>query len=100
MQRLKRKMIRLFFGKEFLAQMDEIQFRQSGEIHQWMYDRVSLRQLLTEEGFVAFSVCTASESVIPDYASYELDAKDGKTLKPDSIFVEAQKPSETTAAAA
>lgn len=69
------------------------QFRLSGEIHQWMYDRYSLGKLLQEAGFVDIKVCRADESRIPDFNSYLLDIEaDGSVRKPDSLFMEARKP--------
>jgi predicted SAM-dependent methyltransferase len=68
-------------------------FRQSGEVHQWMYDRYSLKVLLENAGFHQVRVCSAYESRIPNYAMYGLDVEpDGQIRKPDSIFVEAIKP--------
>lgn len=66
-------------------------FRLQGEIHQWMYDRYSLRSILQEIGFKEIEVMTSETSRIPDWNSYQLDAKDGKTRKPDSLFIEATK---------
>jgi predicted SAM-dependent methyltransferase len=67
-------------------------FRQAGEVHKWMYDRLSLSLLLKGCGFSNFKVCKANESAIPDFSSYELDTNlDGVIRKPDSIFVEAIK---------
>ncbi len=69
-------------------------FRLSGEIHQWMYDRYSLGKLLEEAGFVEVRVCMANESKIPNFNNYLLDIEpDGSTRKPDSLFMEAIKPS-------
>ncbi len=71
------------------------QFRLSGEIHQWMYDRYSLGKLLQEAGFEDIKVCEADESQIPDFNSYLLDIEpDGSVRKPDSLFMEAKKPNE------
>jgi SAM-dependent methyltransferase len=67
-------------------------FRTSGEVHQWMYDRYSLRRLLEQVGFKDFKVCSAIESRIPGFPSYALDAVGGVTRKPDSLFIEAVKP--------
>ena len=67
-------------------------FRQSGEVHRWMYDRVSLGQLLRESGFEQARVCAASESRIKDFGFYELDVVGGDIRKPDSLFMEAAKP--------
>ncbi|KHK02922.1 glycosyltransferase [Desulfovibrio sp. TomC] len=69
------------------------QFRRSGECHLWMYDRFSLRRLLEETGFTDIRVVPASVSDIPDFADYQLDVEaDGRTRKPDSLFMEARKP--------
>jgi hypothetical protein len=67
-------------------------FRSSGEIHQWMYDRYSLKRLLEKTGFVHVKICAANESCITDFGSYHLDVLNGKARKPDSIYVEASKP--------
>jgi hypothetical protein len=66
-------------------------FRDSGEIHRWMYDRFSLRRLLEKSGFTDVRVCRADESRIVGFNSYNLDVLNGKTRKPDSLFVEAIK---------
>jgi predicted SAM-dependent methyltransferase len=67
-------------------------FRLSGEIHQWMYDRFSLGRLLTNTGFKEVTVCKADESKIPNFNSYLLDIEsDGSVRKPDSLFMEAIK---------
>lgn len=69
------------------------QFRLSGEIHQWMYDRYSLGKMLQEAGFVDIKTCHANESNIADFNSYLLDIEpDGSVRKPDSLFMEARKP--------
>jgi hypothetical protein len=67
------------------------QFRLGGEIHQWMYDRYSLSELLKKHGFENVKVVSATESQIPNWSNYNLDMMDGKVRKPDSLFMEAQK---------
>lgn len=67
-------------------------FRSSGEVHQWMYDRYSLKRLLEQAGFVNVKVCAATESSIPEYEKYSLDVLNGVVRKPDSLYVEATKP--------
>ena len=68
-------------------------FRLSGEVHQWMYDRYSLKVLLTQAGFIEIRQRSADESSIKDFNSYFLDIEsDGSIRKPDSIFMEAVKP--------
>lgn len=68
-------------------------FRLSGECHQWMYDRVSLKQLLEETGFSDSRVCSAFESQISGFAMFGLDVVNGAVRKPDSLFMEAVKES-------
>ncbi|MEB3120713.1 MAG: methyltransferase domain-containing protein [Snowella sp.] len=67
-------------------------FRQSGELHRWMYDRFSLERLLTEIGFIDIHCCRADESRIPNFNSYQLDIMNGAVRKPDSLFMEGLKP--------
>ena len=67
-------------------------FRRSGECHQWMYDRVSLKRLLEESGFTSIKVCSAYESRISGFAMFGLDVINGAVRKPDSLFMEATKP--------
>lgn len=71
----------------------EATFRQTGEVHRWMYDRVSLSRLLSDAGFSEIKVCSADESRIPDFSSYCLDTDHaGRVRKPDSLFMEAIVP--------
>lgn len=68
-------------------------FRLAGEVHQWMYDRLSLRRELEQAGFVDVDVVSATDSRIPEWAGFGLDARpDGRPRKPDSLFMEASKP--------
>ncbi len=68
--------------------------RTTGEVHRWMYDRLSLRLLLERWGFTHFAVVDHNESRIPAWDKYLLDTslKGPRPRKPDSIFVEATKP--------
>lgn len=66
-------------------------FRKGGEIHQWMYDRYSLGNLLTKSGGKTIEIRDAFSSYVPDWASFGIDGKDGLTRKPDSLFIEAVK---------
>lgn len=67
-------------------------FRLSGEIHQWMYDRYSLKKLLKDAGFREIRKCAADESSIPNFSNYLLDVEpDGSVRKPDSLFMEGIK---------
>lgn len=80
-------------GKEFET-LELGRFRKSGEIHQWMYDRFSLKRLLEQSGFVDVIQRTATESYVSDWSRFNLDTEpDGSVYKPDSLFMEAIKPS-------
>jgi len=59
-----------------------------------MYDRYSLRLLLQRCGFTEITQRTATESGIPAWTSFHLDtAPDSTVYKPDSLYMEAIKPS-------
>jgi len=82
----------VFLGRQGAAALDEGLFRRGGEVHQWMYDRFSMTRLLDGAGFTGTRICTADESAIAGFAGYKLDAVDGRPRKPDSLYVEARRP--------
>lgn len=67
------------------------EFRLSGEIHQWMYDRHSLSELLKICGFDEVRTCSSYDSSIPSWSECNLDVSNGEVRKPDSLFMEARK---------
>lgn len=68
--------------------------RRRGETHQWMYDAENLSALLEACGFRDVAVVTFDRSCIPGWGAYGLDVDDGgRQYKPDSLYVEAVKPS-------
>ena len=84
--------ILLLAGKSARKSFQAGVFRSCGEVHQWMYDRFSLKRLLEQAGFVNVKTCAATESSIPEFGEYSLDALNGIARKPDSIYIEASKP--------
>lgn len=82
----------LLLGAEGRAALREGLFRRSGQVHQWMYDRLSLKRLLEETGFIDVKICQANESRIEQFSSFNLDTLNGRVRKPDSLFMEAVKP--------
>jgi predicted SAM-dependent methyltransferase len=67
-------------------------FRSSGEIHQWMYDKYSLKVLLENSGFRQVEKKDAFSSSIVNWKDFiALDVEKGKVRKPDSLFIEAFK---------
>ncbi len=82
----------MLLGSEGRAALKEGLFRRSGQVHQWMYDRVSLKALLERAGFVDVSACRADQSRIDQFAGFDLDTFKGRVRKPDSLFMEAARP--------
>lgn len=67
-------------------------FASLGERHRWMYDRVSLADLLTAAGFSAVERTSAVESRIEGFVAAGLDADAlGRPWKPDSLYMEGVK---------
>lgn len=90
--RLREALIKLILGNEYNA-LNIGRFRQSGEVHQWMYDRYSLGCLLKQCGFENIIQRSAMESYIPEWTGFDLDTEpDGSVYKPDSLYMEAIKP--------
>lgn len=85
-------LVYLVAGKAALQSFRKGIFRDSGEVHQWMYDRYSLKRLLDQAGFVNVKICAADESQIPEFEKYSLDVLSGAVRKPDSLYVEGCKP--------
>lgn len=67
--------------------------RKIGEVHQWMYDSVSLGYLLKGCGFVDINKVDWNVSEIENWEKFSFDeSKDkGKPRKPDSFYLEARK---------
>jgi predicted SAM-dependent methyltransferase len=86
------RLIRWLLGREY-ALLQRARFRAGGEVHMWMYDRHSLRALVTAAGFGAFRLTAAGESRILGWADGHLDTlPDGTAAKPDSLYAEAVRP--------
>ncbi len=69
------------------------EFRSSGEVHLCMYDSALLAARLLDAGFDRSRTVSATESSIPGWPRFELDADAaGRPHKPDSFYMEAIKP--------
>ena len=92
-QRIKDALVRRWYGADALVAMQIGRFRLSGEVHQWLYDRLSLTRVLTAAGFSDAMVLAAGNSAIAGWSGYFLEVTQaGHTIKPDSIFMEARRP--------
>lgn len=66
--------------------------RRRGEVHRWMYDRITLALLLQREGFTNINQVDHRNSSIPNWDQIGLDrAEDGSPYKPESLYMEATK---------
>ncbi|MBK8858914.1 MAG: methyltransferase domain-containing protein [Opitutaceae bacterium] len=76
------------------SEVDEARFRQTGEMHRWMYDRISLSTLLAAIGFTDVTVVQADVSRIRDWSGNgrHLDIGPAGLRRPDSLFIEALRP--------
>ena len=90
-EKLVRGWARLLLGDSAVSAIDEGLFRSRGEIHRWMYDRFSLRELCTQIGFETFEVMAATTSNIENFSVFELDSVGNTVRKPDSLFIECRK---------
>ena len=82
-------------GRDGLQALEIGRFRLAGEVHQWMYDRYSLSQLMRAASFRDPIQQSATTSQIPQWSSFNLDTlPDGTIVKPDSFFMESVKPAE------
>lgn len=66
--------------------------RKRGETHQWMWDRVNLREALEDAGFTNICRVDATTSAIPTWQEINLDWTDTGVDKPGSLYMEADKP--------
>jgi predicted SAM-dependent methyltransferase len=90
--KLAKYMVSLTAGREARDAFEEGLFRNSGEVHRWMYDSFSLRRALECLGLVEIYTCRAEESRIPEFNNYNLDVENGAVRIPQSLFVEGIKP--------
>ncbi len=81
-----------FYQSFFSSKVQKIgEFRLNGEVHYWMYDSFSLKNLLFEVGFLKMDVMSPHQSNIENWDSYQLDVQGDLIMDPSSLFVEAVK---------
>ena len=73
------------------AAVDVGNYRLRGEVHQWMYDRYSLAELLAKFGGADTRLTDAFNSKIKNWPAYQLDVVENRVRKPDSMFMESVK---------
>jgi SAM-dependent methyltransferase len=90
-EKFAKRIVRWLLGARAESALDEGLFRSRGEVHRWMYDRYSLREICEGIGFCDFRVIDAHESQIANFNDYGLDVVRGEIRKPDSLFAECRK---------
>jgi len=91
-RRFKRLLTQLALDQRQKKALEIGLFRLSGQVHQWLYDRYSLSEILNESGFANPEPKEANQSAIPDWAAFHLEVTpEGRIIKPDSLFMEARK---------
>ncbi len=85
-------LVRILGGRSLHAAWQEGWFRSQGEVHRWMYDRISLTQALEDTGFSHPKVVAWDQSAILGFLKSGLDDRDGGPRKPDSLYMEATRP--------
>jgi hypothetical protein len=66
--------------------------RRRGETHQWMYDRITLPQLLLAAGYEDVTIQNYDRSYVLNWTTFGLDTNErGQEYKPGSLYVEARK---------
>ncbi len=91
--KLAQKLVFWTDGRRFMEACRLGRFRMGGEVHQWMYDRYSLAQLMISVGLRDPLQESALTSRIPGWTDVPLDVLPDRTVrKPDSLFMEALRP--------
>lgn len=66
--------------------------RRRGEAHRWMYDRISLSEILLDLGYRDVQVQQYDTSFVGNWNEYRLDVDEsGKQCNPDSLYLECRK---------
>jgi hypothetical protein len=92
---LKEMLIRTLLNKSDYEAFQLGRFRQSGELHKHMYDRISIKELLQKIGFVKCTIQSHISSFFPEWEDFNLDNSiQGEPRKPDSLYIEAVKPNQ------
>ena len=88
-ERFVRMTAQALLGKHAAEGIREGLFRAGGDVHRVMYDEARLARRLLAAGFREPKRMTATESRLPGFAAFNLDAENGRVRKPDSLFIEA-----------
>ena len=90
---IREALIKSWYGHDAPRALEIGKFRLGGEVHHWLYDRVSLSRALRDAGFCEPVARRAHESAIESWPKFHLDTTTaGEVIKPDSFFMEAAKP--------
>ena len=86
------RILRLLLGAKDWKNLQVGRARNAGEAHKWMYDRITLGDLLKKTGFSQNSVRSSLESGWPSWAWQNLDQDEkGSAVHANSLYIEAVK---------
>jgi predicted SAM-dependent methyltransferase len=84
------RLLRILLGLKDWKNLQAGRARNAGEVHKWMYDRITLGDLLKNVGFKNVSKRSALESAWPIWNSQNLDlGSNGEILHANSLYIEA-----------
>jgi SAM-dependent methyltransferase len=86
------RLLRILLGPKDWKNLLVGRARNAGEVHKWMYDRITLGDLLKKVGFEDTFLRTGNESVWDLWASENLDINEkGFAVHANSLYIEAIK---------
>jgi predicted SAM-dependent methyltransferase len=86
------QILRIVLGPKDWKNLKVGRARNAGEVHKWMYDRITLGEILRETGFLNIAVRSSAESSWMPWAEQNLDEdENGTPVHGNSIYIEAVK---------
>ena len=86
------RILRFVLGSKDWKNLQVGRARNAGEVHKWMYDRITLGDLLKKNGFSQISVKSSAESGWSYWPGQNLDQdENGMAVHANSLYIEAVK---------
>jgi hypothetical protein len=86
------RILRFVLGAKDWKNLQVGRARNAGEVHKWMYDRITLGDLLKKNGFSQISVKSSAESGWSYWPGQNLDQdENGMAVHANSLYIEAVK---------
>jgi hypothetical protein len=86
------RLLRILLGPKDWKNLQAGRARNAGEVHKWMYDRITLGNLLKKLGFKDSIIRTGDESGWEAWSNQNLDMMEGGgAVHANSLYMEAVK---------